>query len=273
VSANILEAVVFIQERIEIKPEVAMILGSGLGFLADEIDEAVSIPYQEIPHFPLSTIVGHEGSLVIGTFQGVPCVCMKGRVHCYEGYPMQKLVLPMYVMHELGAQTLIVTNAAGGVNPTFRVGDLMMISDHINFLGDNPLRGPNREHFGPRFPDMSFTYSPTLRDIWRTLAQKNQVRIQEGVYAAMMGPSYETPAEVQMLHRLGADAVGMSTVPEVIVASHCSMQVTGLSVITNAAAGLGTEPLSHEEVKDASQKVQVHVAQLLREFMQHLAQA
>ena len=269
-SAKILEAVAFIQQQSTMKPEIAMILGSGLGFLAHEIENAVSIPYQNIPHFPVSTIVGHEGNLVLGTFQGKSCVCMQGRVHYYEGYPMRDLVFPMYVMHALGAQTLLVTNAAGGVNPKFKVGDLMLITDHINFMGDSPLRGPNREAFGPRFPDMSFTYTPALQTLWKEVANQNALQLQEGVYAAMMGPAYETPAEVQMLYRLGADAVGMSTVPEVIVASHCSMKVAGLSVITNAAAGLGAEPLSHDEVKEASEKIHGKLAALVRNFLQNL---
>lgn len=258
------EATSAIQARAHITPSVGLILGSGLGFIADQFEDAVVIPYEEIPHFPRSTIVGHEGSLVIGTFEGQHCVCMKGRVHYYEGYPMRTLAFPIYVMHALGIKTLLVTNAAGGVNPTFKVGDLMLIEDHLNFLGDNPLRGPNLDEVGPRFPDMTFAYADDTRALWRKVAEAQGVSLKEGVYAAMLGPSYETPAEIRMLHRLGADAVGMSTVPEVIVAAHCGIKVTALSVITNQAAGLSGQPLSHDEVKEASELARTKLVPLLK---------
>lgn len=258
------EASSAIQARAHITPSVGLILGSGLGFIADQFEDAVVIPYEEIPHFPRSTIVGHEGSLVIGTFEGQQCVCMKGRVHYYEGYPMRTLAFPIYVMHALGIKTLLVTNAAGGVNPTFKVGDLMLIKDHLNFLGDNPLRGPNLDEVGPRFPDMTFAYADDTLALWREVAEAQGVSLKEGVYAAMLGPSYETPAEIRMLHRLGADAVGMSTVPEVIVAAHCGVKVTALSVITNQAAGLSGQPLSHDEVKEASELARTKLVPLLR---------
>ena len=246
------------------EPSIGLILGSGLGFIADHFEDATVIPYTELPHFPRSTIVGHEGSLVIGRFEGKLCVCMKGRVHYYEGYEMRTLAFPIYVMRALGIKTLLVTNAAGGVNPTFKVGDLMLIEDHLNFLGDNPLRGPNLDAFGPRFPDMTFAYADDIRAIWREVASAQGVSLREGVYAAMLGPSYETPAEIRMLHRLGADAVGMSTVPEVIVAAHSSIKVTALSVITNQAAGLSGQPLSHDEVKEASELARAKLVPLLK---------
>lgn len=258
------EAVEAIEKRAQLRPTIGLILGSGLGFIADLFEDATVIPYEEIPHFPRSTIVGHEGSLVIGTFEGQRCVCMKGRVHYYEGYQMSALAFPIYVLRSLGVETLLVTNAAGGVNPDFKVGDLMLIEDHLNFLGDNPLRGPNLEAFGPRFPDMTFAYADDIRAVWREVAAAQGISLQEGVYAAMLGPSYETPAEIKMLHKMGADAVGMSTVPEVIVSAHCGVKVTALSVITNQAAGLSGQPLSHDEVKEASELAKVRIVPLLR---------
>jgi len=262
--AKIKDAVEVIKARAHLTPSIGLILGSGLGFIADHFEDATVIPYEEIPHFPRSTIVGHEGSLVIGTFEGQRCVCMKGRVHYYEGYPMSSLAFPIYVLRALGVETLLVTNAAGGVNPDFKVGDLMLIEDHLNFLGDNPLRGPNLESFGPRFPDMTFAYADDIRALWREVAREQGTTLREGVYAAMLGPSYETPAEIRMLHRIGADAVGMSTVPEVIVSAQCGVKVTALSVITNQAAGLSGQPLSHDEVKEASELAKVRIVPLLR---------
>jgi purine-nucleoside phosphorylase len=264
------EATQAIKALADIKPEIGLILGSGLGFLADHFSQEVVIPYQEIPHFPLSTITGHDGSLVIGHFEGVRCVCMKGRVHYYEGYPMPRLAFPVYVMKDLGIHTLLVTNAAGGVNPAFNVGDLMVIDDHINMLGDNPLRGPNIERFGPRFPDMSYGYDRDVMEIWNEEAARDEISLRQGVYAAMLGPSYETPAEIRMLHRIGADAVGMSTVPEVITANHCGVRVTGLSLITNKAAGILDQPLTHEEVKVAAEQAKSKLAPLARRVISRL---
>ncbi len=263
-------AVAAVRAHTQAAPKVGLILGSGLGFIADQLEGAAVVPYEEIPQFPKSTIVGHEGSLVIGSLDGQLCACMKGRVHFYEGYEMSQLAFPIHVLRGLGVERLLVTNAAGGVNPDFRVGDLMLIEDHLNFLGDNPLRGANRDALGPRFPDMSFAYSKRLRDLWRAVAAEQGVSLREGVYAAMMGPSYETPAEIRMLHRVGADAVGMSTVPEVIVANHCGMEVTGLSVITNQAAGLSGQALSHDEVKEASELARVRLVPLIREVVRRL---
>lgn len=266
------EAISAIKAKVDINPELGLILGSGLGFLADHFEDAVSIPYQEIPHFPLSTIVGHEGSLVVGTLEGVRCICMKGRVHYYEGYPMARLAFPVYVMRGLGIHTLLVTNAAGGVNPEFDVGDIMLIEDHLNLLGDNPLRGPNLDKFGPRFPDMSYGYCKNLMAVWEATAEKRALHLRKGVYAAMLGPSYETPAEIRMLNRMGADAVGMSTVPEVITANHCGVRVTGLSLITNKAAGILDQPLTHEEVKEAAEQAKTSLAPLVREVISQLGQ-
>ena len=263
-STQVREAINYIRGQVNEKPRLGLVLGSGLGFLADHFTEATVIPYEQIPHFPLSTIVGHEGSLVIGYLDGVCCVCMKGRVHYYEGYPMARLAFPIYVMRGLGIETLLVTNAAGGVNPEFNVGDIMLIEDHLNLLGDNPLRGPNLEEFGPRFPDMSYGYDRALMNIWKEEAVAEGLSLQQGVYAAMLGPSYETPAEIRMLHRLGADAVGMSTTPETITANHCGIKVTGLSLITNKAAGLLDQPLTHEEVKEAAEKAKSSLAPLVR---------
>ena len=267
---KIQDAVSEIQKRVGLIPKVGLILGSGLGFIADFFEEAHSIPYEDIPHFPKSTIVGHEGSLVFGTLKGQPCVCMKGRVHYYEGYSMQHLTFPVYVMKSLGVKSLVVTNAAGGVNSDFSVGDLMVIEDHINFMGDHPLRGPNLEEFGPRFPDMSYAYTPELRSQWHDVASEHGLTLKQGVYVAMSGPSYETPAEIRMVRRMGADAVGMSTVPEVIAASHCGLQVAGLSVITNLAAGLSQNALNHEEVKEASERVRLNIAPLLQDMIARL---
>ena len=269
---QVTEAIKAIKAQVDINPELGLILGSGLGFLADHFEDAVSIPYQEIPHFPLSTIVGHEGSLVVGHLEGIRCICMKGRVHYYEGYPMARLAFPVYVMRGLGIHTLLVTNAAGGVNPEFNVGDIMLIEDHLNLLGDNPLRGPNLDHFGPRFPDMSYGYRKDLMTLWERAAEARDLTLRKGVYAAMLGPSYETPAEIRMLHRMGADAVGMSTVPEVITANHCGVRVTGLSLITNKAAGILDQPLTHEEVKEAAEQAKASLAPLVREVISLLGE-
>jgi purine-nucleoside phosphorylase len=267
---KIQDAVNIIQKQVDLVPKVGLILGSGLGFFADLFEEAYSIPYENIPHFPKSTIVGHEGSLVFGKLKGQPCVCMKGRVHYYEGYSMQNIIFPVYVMKALGVESLVVTNAAGGVNPDFSVGDLMVIEDHINFMGDHPLRGPNLEEFGPRFPDMSYAYTPDLCTQWHTIATEHGLTLKQGVYIAMSGPSYETPAEIRMVGKMGADAVGMSTVPEVITASHCGLKVAGLSVITNLAAGLSKNALNHAEVKEASERVRVNIIPLLQDMIARL---
>ncbi len=269
-STQVKEAVAYIQSKTNIIPEIGAILGSGLGFLADGLENAVVIPYEEIPHFPHSTIAGHEGSLVIGEFEGKKSVFMKGRVHYYEGYDMSEVVFPLRVMYALGARTFVITNAAGAIHPDFKVGDMMVIEDHINLLGNHPLRGPNDENFGPRFPDMSYSYDRALQKHWHEEAQKQGITLRSGVYAAMLGPSYETPAEIRMLSRIGADAVGMSTVPEVIAARHLGARVTGLSVLTNLAAGISQHALSHEEVGQAGREVQKKLVPLLRAFIKNM---
>ena len=235
------EAADFIRSRIAVTPEIALILGTGLGDLASLIKNAVCIPYQDIPHFPVSTAPYHKGQLLIGTFCGRPVLVMQGRFHYYEGYSMEQAAFPVRVFRLLGVHTLVVTNAAGAINEGYGVGDLVMIEDHIKFFNDSPLRGQNLEKFGPRFNDMSDAYTKSLRTLAKNIAQEQNIPLHEGVYAYMPGPSYETPAEIRMLRTLGADVVGMSTVPEVLTASHAGMQVFGLSFCTNMAAGIEKE--------------------------------
>lgn len=249
------EAAEFIKSRSKVIPKVGLILGSGLGVLADHIEEAVTIEYRDIPHFPESTVEGHAGELVIGTVQGTPVILMKGRFHMYEGYGPELTAFPVRVIKELGVQTLLVTNAAGGVNTSFKPGDLMLITDHINLTGRNPLMGPNDNELGPRFPDMSEAYSRRLREIAKRAASSKNVPLQEGVYVGLLGPSYETPAEIRMLRTLGGDAVGMSTVSEVIVARHAGVEVLGISCISNMASGILDQPLSHTEVIETTERV------------------
>ncbi|WP_088809617.1 MULTISPECIES: purine-nucleoside phosphorylase [Listeria] len=249
------EAVAKIRESYQERPTIGLILGSGLGVLADEIVNPVQLSYDQVPHFPVSTVEGHAGQFVFGELQNKRVVAMQGRFHFYEGYSMQDVTFPVRVMKELGVEILIVTNAAGGVNELYKAGDLMLISDHINFTGTNPLIGKNEDHFGPRFPDMSEAYQLSLRETARKLANKLEINIQEGVYAGFSGPTYETPAEIRMMRTLGADAVGMSTVSEVIVARHAGMRVLGISCITNMAAGILDQPLSHAEVIETTDKV------------------
>ncbi|MEK7706081.1 MAG: purine-nucleoside phosphorylase [Myxococcota bacterium] len=262
--ADIQEAVAAIREVTDLRPRVGLVLGSGLGAFAEQIENRVAIPYGEIPSFPESRVAGHAGQLVMGTMQGVPCAIMSGRVHFYEGHALPRVTFPVRVLAALGVQTLIVTNAAGSVNPTFAPGDVMVIVDHLNLTGDNPLRGRNDDRLGPRFPDMSEAYHLAGRKALHDAAREAQITLREGVYAGLLGPSYETPAEIRMLQRLGADAVGMSTVAEVIAAVHAGLKVAGLSVITNRAAGLSSTPLSHDEVKEIGQKVEGLLGRLLR---------
>lgn len=253
--AVIEEAAAYIASRIQTKPEMLMILGSGLGVLGDDLEDAVTIPYHDIPHFPMSTVEGHAGELVIGRMQGRNVALMRGRFHLYEGYEAERTTLPVRTMKALGASKLLVTNAAGGVNLGFAPGDLMIISDHINLTGRNPLIGPNDNALGVRFPDMSEAYSRRLRGIAKHAAAQLGFEAKEGVYVGLLGPNYETPAEIRMLRALGGDAVGMSTVSEVIVARHAGLEVLGISCISNMAAGILDQPLSHEEVMETSEKV------------------
>lgn len=252
---QIQEAAQFIEEKIGFNPQIALILGSGLGVLADLIEDAKVIAYQDIPHFPVSTVEGHAGELVAGQIKGKNVIMMKGRFHPYEGYDVAKVSFPVRVLKQLGVTKLIVTNAAGGVNTSFNVGDLMVIKDHINFMFRNPLIGPNNNELGVRFPDMSEAYSKKLQQLSHEVAAQQNFKLQEGIYAAMMGPSYETPAEIRMLRTIGADAVGMSTVPEVIAARHAGIEVLGFSCISNMAAGILDQPLSHEEVMETTERV------------------
>ena len=265
---QVMEATTYVQSRSNMKPGVGMILGSGLGDLAAEVQDATAIPYEEIPHFLRSTVVGHAGRLLIGKLENVPVVVMQGRFHFYEGYTIQALTLPVRVMRMLGAQTLIVTNAAGGINAAYLPGDFMLIRDHINFLGlagMNPLIGPNDERFGDRFPPLAKAYDAELRALARATAAKwPEITLHEGVYAQVAGPSYETGAELKFLRTAGADAVGMSTAPEVIVARHMGMRVIGISLITNTATGDDTEEVNHAEVLAAADAARPEFAALVR---------
>jgi purine-nucleoside phosphorylase len=247
-----------------VEPRIAIVLGSGLGGFADDFDEAVGIPYEEIPGFMRSTAQGHAGRLVVGKVDGVPVVAMQGRVHYYEGYSLEEVTFPIRVFNLLGIKTLILTNAAGGINVELQQGALMVISDHLNLMGDNPLRGPNDERFGPRFPDMSAVYSPELQAMVVDEAKAAGVEVRRGIYGALSGPSYETPAEIVLLRNLGADAVGMSTVPEAIVARHMGLEVLGISCITNMAAGVSDAPINHEEVMETGERVRATFTELLR---------
>ena len=242
------KAVEYIKSKVDFVPEVAVILGSGLGNLTDVIEDPIYVDYKDIENFPRSTAPGHIGRFVFGTLLGKKVVCMQGRFHFYEGYSMQQVVLPVRVLRKLGVEKLIVTNAAGGINTAFVPGDIMMITDHINFMGTNVLIGKNDDMLGPRFPDMSFAYNPDLRETARKCAKEIGIDIKEGVYLGCTGPSYETPAEIKAFRILGADAVGMSTVPEVIAANHCGMKVLAFSLITNMAAGILKQKLTEEEV-------------------------
>ncbi|OBR63002.1 purine-nucleoside phosphorylase [Paenibacillus oryzae] len=254
-SVQIKEAAQYIAGKIAIKPEIGLIMGSGLGVLGDLIEEAVVIPYSDIPHFPVSTVEGHAGDLLVGKLSGRNVVLMKGRFHMYEGYGPELTAFPVRVMKALGASSLLVTNAAGGINLNFASGNLMLISDHINLTGKNPLIGPNDNELGVRFPDMSEAYSKRLRGIASEIANEQGFSLQEGVYVGLLGPTYETPAEIRMLRALGADAVGMSTVAEVIAARHSGIEVVGISCITNMAAGILDQPLSHDEVMETAERV------------------
>ena len=246
-----MESANYIRSKISNVPDVAIILGSGLGSLTDQIRSTIEIPYSENPNFKTSSVVGHENKLVYGTIYGKKVIAMKGRYHYYEGYSMQEVAFPVKVFALLGISNLIVSNAAGGINKKYKAGDLMLIRDHIKLCGDSPLRGPNVDDFGARFRDMSEAYPNDFRELAKSVAKKLKMEVQEGVYAFMPGPQYETPAEIKMLSMLGADAVGMSTVPEVISAVHSGMNVLGISCITNEAATSG-KVLSHNEVIEAA---------------------
>ena len=262
------EAADFISATIGTRPRLAVILGSGLGALADQAGHAVAIPYADIPRFPVSTAPGHAGRLVSGSLAGKPVLFMQGRFHFYEGHPLERIAFPIRVLRRLGIEYLVVTNAAGGVNSAFSVGDLMLMTDHINLCGPNPLAGPNDERIGPRFPDMSRAYDPMLRECALRAAAGLGLALRSGVYAWFAGPSFETPAEIRMARILGADAVGMSTVPEVIAAVHCGIMVLGISCITNMAAGVLNQPITTEEVLEISERKRPELAALVEKTVQ-----
>lgn len=267
---HILQAKKYIMGKINLKPEIGLILGSGLGVLAEEIEHAVTIPYDEIPYFAKSSAIGHANELVIGELMGKKVVAMKGRFHYYEGFTLDEVTFPVRVMKALGVDSLIITNACGAVNTSFQPGDLMLISDHINLVGTNPLIGPNNDELGTRFPDLSQVYTLEFRNLAKKVAADLNLSIQEGVYAWWSGPTYETPAEIRMIRTLGADAVGMSTVPEAIIARHSQMQVLGISCLTNMASGILDQPLSHDEVIDVAGKVKLKFIALIKGILKEM---
>jgi purine-nucleoside phosphorylase len=264
-------AVGHIRELSDIEPRVGLILGSGLGGLADDVDERVEIAYDDIPGWPSSTAVGHAGVLVLGRIDGVPLAVMRGRAHLYEGVSADRAVFGVRVLGRLGIGTLVVTNAAGGINESFRPGQLVLISDHVNLMGHSPLAGPNDEELGPRFPDMSDAYDPDLRAKAREAAAGLSMDVGEGVYAAWLGPQFETPAEIRFMHAIGGDLAGMSTVPEVIAARHMGIRCLGISVVTNRAAGIGPGKISHQEVLTIGAEAQPRLTALLRQLLPALA--
>jgi len=261
----------FILARTSLCPRIALVLGSGLGGFADSLTDATSIPYADIPSFPQSTAIGHAGRLVIGNAGGVPVAAMQGRVHLYEGYSAQEITFPIRVFGRMGIRAVILTNAAGGIDPGYSQGALVLIRDHINLQGANPLVGPNDDRFGVRFPDMTQAYARDYREIAREEAAKLSLIMHEGVYAGLLGPSYETPAEIEYLRRIGADLVGMSTVAEVIAARHMGMKVLAISCVTNMAAGILDQPLSHAEVMETGERVKSTFESLLRAVLPRVA--
>jgi len=267
---SINQSVEFVESKIDFKPDIALILGSGLGVLAEEISDKKVLKYEDIPNFPVSTVEGHAGQFVFGNLEGKKVVAMQGRFHYYEGYSMQEIALPIRVMYKMGAKNLIVTNAAGGINRNFKPGNFMIIQDHINLMGDNPLKGENIEEFGPRFPDMSEVYNKELRELAEKTALENKINTVKGVYCALSGPNYETPAEIRYLRSSGGDAIGMSTVPETITANHMGMEILGISCITNMAAGVLPKPLDHKEVMEIAEKVKPKFSKLIRGILKEM---
>ncbi|MDF2961817.1 MAG: purine nucleoside phosphorylase [Paenibacillus sp.] len=270
---QIQEAASWIQQHLQgDAPQIGLILGSGLGDMAEQVENPITIKYDQVPHFPVSTVEGHAGQFVIGTLEGKSVIVMQGRFHYYEGYSMRKVVFPVYVMRQLGVRSLVITNAAGGMNRSFQAGDLMLISDHLNMTGDNPLIGANHAELGVRFPDMSEAYSRNYRALAKQIAETmsnagKPIRLQEGVYSGISGPSYLPPAELTMLARLGGDAVGMSTVGEVVAARHCGLEVLGISCITDMAIGEELEPLTHEQVVAVANRTKPMFIELVRNFV------
>jgi purine-nucleoside phosphorylase len=270
VMQKILEASQYISSKITTKPKIGIVLGSGLGIYIDQIQNKTIIPYQDIPYFKRTSVEGHEGRLIIGEVHGVTVAALQGRFHAYEGHPMDEIVLPVRTLAALGCEFLFLTNASGGINPAYHPGDLVAISDHINLSGRNPLVGPNIAELGPRFPDMTTAYDPELIGLMREVASHHHVDLKSGVYCSVLGPTYETPAEIRMIRVLGGDMVGMSTVPEVIAANHLGIRVAGVACITNYAAGIKPEKLSHADVKNVAEKAMVGFATILTETIGEL---
>ncbi len=262
--ASLREAESFVRSRSRLVPRVGIVLGTGLGRVAEEIETALSIPYGEIPHFPLSTVEGHEGRLILGTLAGTEVVAMQGRFHLYEGYDLREVTFPIRVMALLGAEVLVVSAACGGMNPEWRPGELVLLDDHINLLGHNPLVGPNLDELGPRFPDMSEPYDRGLQELAREVAAEEGITLRKGVYVAVQGPNLETPAEYRMLRGMGADVVGMSTVPEVIVARHMGMRVLGLTIITDSCLPDELEPVDVAKIIQTARGAEPNLASIVR---------
>ncbi|WP_408099263.1 purine-nucleoside phosphorylase [Peredibacter sp. HCB2-198] len=268
---KILEASQYILSKINNKkPKIGIVLGSGLGIYIDQIQNKTIIPYQDIPHFKRTSVEGHSGALIVGEVHGVTVAALQGRLHAYEGYAGEEIVLPVRTLAALGVETVFLTNASGGINPDFHPGDLVAITDHINLSGRNPLVGPNIAELGPRFPDMGNAYDKEMRDVLHAVAKSHHVEIKDGVYCSVLGPTYETPAEIRMMRIIGADLVGMSTVPEVIAANHLGLKVVGVACITNYAAGIKQEKLSHADVKKVAEKAMVGFATILTETIGEL---
>ena len=265
------EAADYIRQKTSLQPRLGLVLGSGLGAFADELTDRAYLPYSGIPHFPISSAEGHAGNLVIGEVADIPVAAMQGRVHYYEGHPMARVAFPMRVFWRLGIKGVLLTNAAGGIAPSLKQGGLVVLSDHINLQGTNPLIGPNDARFGPRFPDMTEAYAKNWRRLAVAEGKAVGIDIQEGVYAAVPGPSYETPAEIRFLRTIGADVVGMSTVAEVIAARHCGMKVLAISVVTNMAAGILDQPINHAEVLETGHRIRGQFSELLRRLIPKLS--
>lgn len=265
-----LETVEFIKGKVNNIPKIAIILGSGLGSLSDDVDEKIVIEYKDIPNFPISTVAGHKGELIFGKLEGVDVLLMNGRFHYYEGYSLQETTYPIRIFKLLGVETLLLTNAAGGINTEFNKGELMIITDQLSFFAESVLRGPNMDEFGERFIDMSNTYNKDYIQKLKEIMTKVTGKCNTGVYAYMKGPTYETPAEIKALRVLGADAVGMSTVPEAVVATHCGIKCAGITCITNMAAGIKNEVLTHEDVKETALKAEQNFKKVVKEFIKNI---
>ena len=267
---KVLESSQYIQSKYKVKPKIGIVLGSGLGVYIDQIQNKTIILYKDIPHFKRTTVEGHDGRLILGDVHGVPVAALQGRMHSYEGHPMEDIVHPVRTLAALGIEMLFVTNASGGINADFHPGDLVSIVDHINLSGRNPLVGPNIAELGPRFPDMGQAYDPDLTALLKQVAANHHVNLKSGVYCSVLGPTYETPAEIRMLRTIGADLVGMSTVPEVIAANHLGLKVAGVACVTNYAAGIKAEKLNHADVKKVAEKAMVGFATIITETISEL---